>query len=114
MDGGAFSRAALRLSVAQPVLSRQIKALEEELGAELYYRTGRGIVLTEAGRILEQHARGVLETTAGSEALSTALDAADAEKAGVLRGSFRGSTPHGFGSTSRRTIQSSMPGFAAG
>ncbi len=66
-ETGAFSRAAVRLSVAQPILSRQIKALEQELGAELYYRTGRGIVLSEAGKVLEQHARGVLETTAGAK-----------------------------------------------
>jgi LysR family nitrogen assimilation transcriptional regulator len=66
-ETGAFSRAAIRLSVAQPILSRQIKALEQELGAELYYRTGRGIVLSEAGKVLEQHARGVLETTAGAK-----------------------------------------------
>lgn len=66
-ETGAFSRAAIRLSVAQPILSRQIKALEQELGTELYYRTGRGIVLSEAGKVLEQHARGVLETTAGAK-----------------------------------------------
>ncbi|HWQ37943.1 MAG TPA: LysR substrate-binding domain-containing protein [Burkholderiales bacterium] len=77
-ETGAFSRAALRLSVAQPVLSRQIKALEEELGTELCYRTGRGIVLTEAGRILEQHARGVLETTAGARRAIHALGSAPA------------------------------------
>jgi len=51
------------LSIGQPVLSRQIKALEEELGAELYHRTGRGIVLTDAGRILADHARSVIERT---------------------------------------------------
>lgn len=62
-ESGAFSRAGVLLSVGQPVLSRQIKALEEELGAELYHRTGRGIVLTEAGRIFAEHAREVLART---------------------------------------------------
>jgi len=71
----SFSRAAVRLSVAQPVLSRQIKALEQELGAELYARTGRGIILTEAGKLFEQHARGVLETTAGARSAISALGA---------------------------------------
>lgn len=66
-ESGAFSRAALRLSIGQPVLSRQIKALEQELGAELYHRTGRGIVLSEAGKLLERYARGILETTAGAK-----------------------------------------------
>jgi len=47
-EAGTFSRAAQRHGVGQPVLSRQIKALEDELGAELYHRTGRGIVLSEA------------------------------------------------------------------
>jgi len=72
-ETGAFSRAAVRLSVGQPVLSRQMKALEQELGTELYHRTGRGIVLSEAGKILEQHARGVLETTAGARRAINAL-----------------------------------------
>jgi DNA-binding transcriptional LysR family regulator len=56
-------------------LSRQIKALEQEFGAELYARTGRGIVLTEAGKVFEQHARGVLETTAGARSAISALGA---------------------------------------
>ncbi len=79
-EAGAFSRAAMRLSVPQPVLSRQIRALELELGTDLYHRTGRGIVLTEAGRILEQHARGVLETTAGAKRAISAIGSAPAGK----------------------------------
>jgi LysR family nitrogen assimilation transcriptional regulator len=66
-ESGALSRAAVRLGITQPALSRQMKALEQELGAELYFRNGRGIVLSEAGKLLEQHARGVLETTAGAK-----------------------------------------------
>ena len=64
-ETGAFSRAAVRLAVGQPVLNRQMKALQQALGAELFLRTGRGIVLSAAGKIFEQHARGVLETTTG-------------------------------------------------
>ncbi|TCT04365.1 LysR substrate-binding domain-containing protein [Aquabacter spiritensis] len=63
-DSAAFSRAALKLAVGQPVLSRQIKALEDEFGAKLYHRTGRGVALTEAGKMVETYARTILETTA--------------------------------------------------
>ncbi|HEX2137008.1 MAG TPA: LysR substrate-binding domain-containing protein [Microvirga sp.] len=59
---GSFSKAAVMLSVAQPVLSRQIRSLEEELGMELLYRNGRGIVLTEAGVVVVEHARSIVET----------------------------------------------------
>ena len=51
-----FSRAAERLHVAQPALSRQIRLLEQELGAELLLRTTHDVALTEAGRFL--HSRG--------------------------------------------------------
>jgi LysR family transcriptional regulator, nitrogen assimilation regulatory protein len=69
---GSFSRAGAVLSVAQPVLSRQIKALERELGIELFYRNGRGIVLTEAGKLLHGYAGGVLDTVtrAASEVMA--------------------------------------------
>lgn len=58
---GSFSRAAVALSVGQPVISRQIKALEEGLGVALLYRNGRGIVLTEAGKLLQDYATAILE-----------------------------------------------------
>jgi LysR family nitrogen assimilation transcriptional regulator len=60
-DAGSFSKAAVIVSVAQPILSRQVKLLETELGVELLYRNGRGIVLSEAGLLLKTHARAVLD-----------------------------------------------------
>jgi DNA-binding transcriptional LysR family regulator len=44
------SKAADRLHIAQPALSRQIRLLEKELGIYLFERHGRGMVITEAGR----------------------------------------------------------------
>jgi LysR family transcriptional regulator, nitrogen assimilation regulatory protein len=70
---GGFSRAAGVLNVAQPVLSRQVRALEEELGVQLVYRNGRGIVLTEAGALLNEYAKGVLTTLARAESEVAAL-----------------------------------------
>ncbi|MBS0532638.1 MAG: LysR family transcriptional regulator [Proteobacteria bacterium] len=61
---GSFSRASVALSIAQPALSRYVKALETELGVKLFYRNGRGIILTEAGKMLEKHAKGILEQAA--------------------------------------------------
>jgi LysR family nitrogen assimilation transcriptional regulator len=59
-ESGSFSKAAIRLSVAQPILSRQIKLLESELGVELLYRNGRGVVVSEADKVLENYARSVV------------------------------------------------------
>jgi LysR family nitrogen assimilation transcriptional regulator len=69
---GSFSRSAGVLGVAQPVLSRQIKALEQELGVELFYRNGRGTVLTEAGKVLNLYAKDLVETVdrAASEVMA--------------------------------------------
>lgn len=61
-DSGSFSKAAVLMAVAQPVLSRQMKALETELGVELFYRNGRGTVLSEAGKLLETHAKSAMES----------------------------------------------------
>lgn len=58
---GSFSRAAVFLSVAQPALSRQIQNLEADLGAKLFYRNGRGVELTTAGRHLINHAKAIID-----------------------------------------------------
>ncbi|MCU1529584.1 MAG: hypothetical protein JWP75_3347 [Frondihabitans sp.] len=58
-----FGRAAERLHVAQPVLSRQIRALEAELGAVLFDRSTRGTELTSAGASLVDDARALLSTS---------------------------------------------------
>ncbi|WP_330460733.1 LysR substrate-binding domain-containing protein [Streptomyces sp. NBC_00820] len=55
-----FGRAAERLHIAQPVLSRQIRALEKDLGAELFVRDSHGVTLTEAGRQLLDDGRQLL------------------------------------------------------
>ncbi|GAA1683524.1 LysR substrate-binding domain-containing protein [Kribbella yunnanensis] len=57
-----FGRAAERLHIAQPVLSRQIRALEHELGAQLFARTKRSTELTAAGRQLLDDARPLLSS----------------------------------------------------
>jgi LysR family nitrogen assimilation transcriptional regulator len=57
---GSFTRAASFLSVVQPALSRQVRQLEIELGQNLFERNGRGVVLTDAGTRLLEHARGIL------------------------------------------------------
>jgi LysR family transcriptional regulator, benzoate and cis,cis-muconate-responsive activator of ben and cat genes len=56
-DELSFTRAAARLHIAQPPLSRQIRQLEEELGVQLFERSTRSISLTPAGSYLYQQAR---------------------------------------------------------
>ncbi|MCC6172290.1 MAG: LysR family transcriptional regulator [Burkholderiaceae bacterium] len=58
---GSFSKAALVLDVAQPALSRQVRALETDLRETLLLRNGRGVRLTEAGRRLFEHSVGILQ-----------------------------------------------------
>jgi DNA-binding transcriptional LysR family regulator len=57
-----FGRAAERLYIAQPVLSRQIRALESELGCALLTRSTRNVQLTAAGERLYEESRAVLAT----------------------------------------------------
>jgi LysR family transcriptional regulator, nitrogen assimilation regulatory protein len=59
-EAQSFTQAAQVLGVAQPALSQQISGLEEDLGVELFYRTGRGVVLTEAGADLLPRAKSIL------------------------------------------------------
>lgn len=58
---GSFSKAAIQLDLAQPTLSRQVRLLEAELRMALLQRTGRGVVLTEAGQRLYEHGVSILQ-----------------------------------------------------
>ncbi len=58
---GSLSRAAVKLGVAQSAVSRQLSALEQSLGGRVFYRTGRGVQLTETGESLLPRARALLQ-----------------------------------------------------
>ncbi|WP_420367014.1 LysR family transcriptional regulator [Curtobacterium sp. L1-20] len=60
----SFGRAAEQLRIAQPVLSRQIRALEQELGMQLFVRDTRGTELTDNGRVLLAEAQPLLASAA--------------------------------------------------
>lgn len=60
-EEGNVSTAAARLRVAQPPVSRQIRALEDELGTPLFRRTSRGMTLLPPGKAFLDHARNILQ-----------------------------------------------------
>src|SRR6185369_13710000 len=79
---GHMTKAARAVGVSQPALSAMLKKLEGEVGAELLHRTGRGVELTEAGRVFLQHAEDALRRAdAGVQAVR--------ELVGLERGSIR-------------------------
>lgn len=70
-ESGSFSKAAEKLFLSQPAVSKRIAALEAQLGKPLFDRVSRQIRLTDAGRALLPHARRVLqEIEDGRRALS--------------------------------------------
>lgn len=60
----SVNKAAEALGVAQPTLSQQLLRMEDEVGVKLFSRTSRGVVLTEAGRIFQEHAMHLLTSWA--------------------------------------------------
>ena len=81
-DLGGFARAAARLNVSQPALSRQIHALEAELGVPLFDRIGRRVQLTSEGEDLLRRSRRLL---AEAESLGERARSLKAGETGILR-----------------------------
>lgn len=61
-ETGSITRAADSLGIAQPSLSQQLLRLEDEMGVPLFSRTARGVTLTDSGRLLQEHARQILQS----------------------------------------------------
>jgi DNA-binding transcriptional LysR family regulator len=85
-----FTRAALRLNIAQPPLSQQIRALELSLNARLFERTNRRVELTEAGRALLVEARATLDQ---AERAANIVGQAQRGEIGELQIGFAPSAP---------------------
>jgi DNA-binding transcriptional LysR family regulator len=64
---GTISQAAEVLNITQPTLSRQLKELEEDLEVTLFTRSGRKMILTDAGFLLKSRAEEILSLTAQTE-----------------------------------------------
>jgi DNA-binding transcriptional LysR family regulator len=92
-EEGNIGRAARRLHISQPPLSRQIRSLEQELGISLFRRTTRGVQLLPAGLRLLPRARHILEAVANVRRLALADDPPEPEA--VARGSRASGTGAG-------------------
>lgn len=79
----SFTRASLDLGIAQPALSRQLRLLEVELGQNLLIRNGRGATPTEAGKLLMEHARGILHQVDRTREAMSSLRGTPAGKVGL-------------------------------
>jgi DNA-binding transcriptional LysR family regulator len=79
---GGFSRAARVTGVSQPAISKAVRLLEQQGGAQLLVRTHGGVVLTEAGRLLLEHARALFAEERSAE---EQLESLRGLRRGVLR-----------------------------
>jgi len=89
-DTGSFSRAAEKLFVTQPAVSKRITALEQELKVQLFDRIGKKVQLTEAGRALLPSARRIIGELEESRRIISNLS-------GTVGGSLRIGTSHHIG-----------------
>src|SRR5919201_1141571 len=91
-ERGSFSAAADALDYTQSAVSKQVAALEREVGAQLVVREVRPVRLTAAGEALARHARAVLERLATAEAELAAIAALETGRLRVGTYSSAGAT----------------------
>lgn len=103
-----FGRAAERLHMAQPPLSRIIKQLERDLGSPLFDRTTRSVSLTSAGRALLGPAQDVVE---GCQLARGAVRAAGQGESGLVRLGFAGPSSHVLVGSLSRLVRQQHPGI---
>ncbi|MGA4689074.1 MAG: LysR family transcriptional regulator [Rhodococcus sp. (in: high G+C Gram-positive bacteria)] len=103
-----FGRAAQRLHLTQPSLSRTIRRLEKNLGAELFERSTRRVRLTEAGRALVEPARAILEAVRMAE---MAVTAAGRGRTGRVRIGFAASSSHHLVGRWAQLVRRTHPGI---
>jgi DNA-binding transcriptional LysR family regulator len=107
-EEGHFGRAAQRLGIAQPAVSRHVRALEAALGAELLIRTSRRTELTDAGRAALERARALL---ADADRLRAAVAAAAGGETGAVRVGFVASTTDGYLAPLVAAVTRALPGI---
>jgi len=71
IDCGSLSQAARQVHVAQSALSKQMSALEDELGVQLFHRSHNGVVASEAGKVFYEYAQGMLKHLVDARAAVT-------------------------------------------
>lgn len=103
-----FGRAAERLHIAQPPLSRTIKQLESELGTRLLDRSTRSVRLTSSGQALLAPAAEVLEALRRAE---EAVRSAENGEVGLVRIAFAGVSTHQLVARLARLVRSNRPGI---
>lgn len=103
-----FRRAAERLHMAQPPLTRTIKLLERELGTTLFDRNTRSVALTPSGQAMVEPAREVLEALRRA---SEAARSAERGDVGLVRIVFAGISTHPLVATLARNVRSERPGI---
>ncbi|MGJ9404583.1 LysR substrate-binding domain-containing protein [Arthrobacter sp. KK5.5] len=103
-----FGRAAERLHMAQPPLSRMIKHLERELGAQLFERSTRSVKITTAGDALVQPAEDIIAAVRRAKA---AVTSAGKGEAGRVRIAFAGVSSHVMVGKLAKLVRQTHPGI---
>jgi DNA-binding transcriptional LysR family regulator len=110
VEEGHVTRAAERLGMQQPPLTRLLRGLEQELGVLLLHRHPRGVRLTEAGTVLLEEARAVL--TRAERVKETVRRAARGEQGRLTVGLTSSAALHPFVPSVLRQFRNALPGVS--
>jgi DNA-binding transcriptional LysR family regulator len=103
-----FGRAAERLHLAQPPVSRSVRRLEEELGTRLFERTTRSVRLTAEGEALRRPAQDMLDAHRRARLV---VKAARGGEVGLVRVAFAGASTHSMVGRLARQVRQDYPGI---